>query len=71
MTEYSISVDLGGTNLRAAAVDREGKILKEHASGFGLHDIGAVRNFQAVKFQVHGLIMHGPGGILVVKPICR
>ncbi len=27
MTDYSIGVDLGGTNLRAAAVDREGKIL--------------------------------------------
>jgi glucokinase len=27
MTEYSIGVDLGGTNLRAAAVDRNGQIL--------------------------------------------
>jgi glucokinase len=27
MTEYSIGVDLGGTNLRAAAVSREGKML--------------------------------------------
>lgn len=27
MNEYSIGVDLGGTNLRAAAVDRDGKIL--------------------------------------------
>jgi len=29
MTEYSIGVDLGGTNLRAAAVDREGRILEK------------------------------------------
>src|SRR4051795_7017099 len=27
MPEYSIGVDLGGTNLRAAAVDRSGKML--------------------------------------------
>jgi glucokinase len=27
MTEYSIGLDLGGTNLRAAAIDREGKML--------------------------------------------
>jgi glucokinase len=32
MGEYSIGVDLGGTNLRAAAVDRKGKIL-ERVSG--------------------------------------
>lgn len=29
MMEYSIGVDLGGTNLRAAAVDRSGKILEK------------------------------------------
>jgi len=27
MTEYSIGLDLGGTNLRAAAIDRHGKML--------------------------------------------
>ncbi len=27
MTEYSIGLDLGGTNLRAAAIDREGRLL--------------------------------------------
>jgi len=27
MAEYSIGLDLGGTNLRAAAVDRTGKLL--------------------------------------------
>src|SRR6516164_705718 len=27
MPEYSIGVDLGGTNLRAAAIDRDGKML--------------------------------------------
>ncbi len=29
MPEYSIGVDLGGTNLRAAAIDRNGKILEK------------------------------------------
>ena len=28
MGPYSIGVDLGGTNLRAAAVDEKGKVLK-------------------------------------------
>ena len=27
MPDYSIGVDLGGTNLRAAAIDRDGKML--------------------------------------------
>ena len=27
MAEYSIGLDLGGTNLRAAAIDRSGKML--------------------------------------------
>lgn len=31
MTEYGIGVDLGGTNLRAAAVDRSGKMLNKIA----------------------------------------
>src|ERR1700730_18790529 len=31
MAEYSIGVDLGGTNLRAAAVTRDGKILQRIA----------------------------------------
>lgn len=29
MNDYSIGVDLGGTNLRAAAIDRQGKILEK------------------------------------------
>src|SRR5438046_1181399 len=32
MPEYSIGLDLGGTNLRAAAIDRSGKML-DHVSG--------------------------------------
>src|SRR5437763_4410593 len=33
MTEYTIGVDLGGTNLRAAAIDRDGKMLDKLAEG--------------------------------------
>ena len=33
MDEYSIGVDLGGTNLRAAAISRSGKILEKIAAG--------------------------------------
>src|SRR5260370_24119088 len=31
MAEYSIGIDLGGTNLRAAAIDRSGKMLAKIA----------------------------------------
>jgi|SRR5690348_14051826 glucokinase len=33
MAEYSIGLDLGGTNLRAAAINREGKILEKISTG--------------------------------------
>src|SRR5207302_123711 len=33
MTQYSIGVDLGGTNLRAAAIDRSGKMLHKISGG--------------------------------------
>ena len=33
MPEYSIGLDLGGTNLRAAAIDRDGHILDRRATG--------------------------------------
>src|SRR6267142_1825967 len=29
MADYSIGIDLGGTNLRAAAIDRSGKMLRK------------------------------------------
>jgi len=41
MSDYAIGVDLGGTNLRAAVVDREGKMLKKIA---GSTPVGAGRN---------------------------
>jgi glucokinase len=36
--EYSIGVDLGGTNLRAAAVDRDGRILGKHSGSTNLKE---------------------------------
>jgi glucokinase len=38
MTEYSIGVDLGGTNLRAAAIDRSGKMLDKISSATDFAD---------------------------------
>lgn len=37
MSEYSIGVDLGGTNLRAAAIDAQGKMLDKIAGSTDLH----------------------------------
>ncbi|HEV1284266.1 MAG TPA: ROK family protein, partial [Bryobacteraceae bacterium] len=36
MSEYSIGVDLGGTNLRAAAIDAQGKMLDKIAGSTAL-----------------------------------
>jgi len=33
MAEYSIGIDLGGTNLRAAAIDRSGKMINKISGG--------------------------------------
>ena len=38
MAEYSIGIDLGGTNLRAAAIDRSGKMLAKVAGGTHLSE---------------------------------
>jgi glucokinase len=38
MADYSIGVDLGGTNLRAAAVSRDGKILEKKSGATDLHE---------------------------------
>lgn len=69
MTAYSIGVDLGGTNSRAAAMDREGRILERIAMATDLHsgrdrvidDI--VGNIVQLRQQVgeHGLVGVGIG----------
>ena len=50
MTEYSIGVDLGGTNLRAAAVGRDGRILEK---------ISVDTNFEGGRDAVIGDIVNG------------
>src|SRR5512138_52613 len=45
MTEYAIGVDLGGTNLRAAAIDRSGRMLDK---------ISGVTNFSEGREAVLG-----------------
>src|SRR5260370_39425646 len=40
MAEYSIGIDLGGTNLRAASIDRSGKMIRKIA---GSTDLSAGR----------------------------
>ncbi|MBI2688008.1 MAG: ROK family protein [Acidobacteria bacterium] len=49
MNEYSIGVDLGGTNLRAAAVDRKGHVLEK---------ISVDTNFEGGRDAVIGDIVH-------------
>ena len=43
MSEYSIGVDLGGTNLRAAAIDAQGKMLDKIAGIDGAAKPAATR----------------------------
>src|ERR1022692_3592490 len=63
MAEYSIGIDLGGTNLRAAAIDRSGNMLDK---------IGGATNFEKGREAVLGDIVsaistlrgkHGPGDL--------
>ena len=38
MAEYSIGVDLGGTNLRAAAISADGNVIEKISGTTDLHD---------------------------------
>ena len=79
MTEYSIGVDLGGTNLRAAAVDREGKILEKHAQSTDMtrgrdeviddivSGINTVRQKIGTVSRLAGVGIGVPGFILIEK----
>src|ERR1017187_8512841 len=66
MAEYSIGIDLGGTNLRAAAIDRSGNMLDK---------IGGATDFEKGREAVLGDIVsaistlrgkHGPGDLAVI-----
>ncbi len=79
MLEYSIGVDLGGTNLRAAAVDRDGKILEKHAQSTDMtrgrdeviadivSGINTVRQKIGPSSKLAGVGIGVPGFILIEK----
>ena len=79
MDEYSIGVDLGGTNLRAAAVDRSGKILEKHARSTDMtrgrdeviddivSGINTVRQKIGSNSRLAGVGIGVPGFILIEK----
>jgi glucokinase len=80
MAEYSIGIDLGGTNLRAAAIDRSGKMLAKVAGGTHLSEgreavvadmVAGVRQLRD-QFGAAGLTGVGvgvPGFIILEKGI--
>src|ERR1039458_6356740 len=77
MAEYSIGIDLGGTNLRAAAIDRSGKMLDKIAGVTDfvdgrdavLHDIVAAISKLRDQHGVAGLAGIGVGvpGFIRIK----
>jgi glucokinase len=80
MADYAIGVDLGGTNLRAAAVSREGKMLKKISSatpvsaGRDVVIADLVRSIQKIREDLGGHALAGvgvgiPGYILMDKGI--
>ncbi len=80
MTQYSIGVDLGGTNLRAAAVDQDGNLLaqvsastspekgREHVIGEIVDSIQQLRSKQ-IDGRFAGVGIGVPGFILMEKGI--
>jgi len=80
MSDYAIGVDLGGTNLRAAAVSREGKLLKKIAgatpvsAGRDAVTDDIVSSIQALRKELGSQSLAGvgvgiPGYILMEKGI--
>jgi len=78
MSEYSIGVDLGGTNLRAAAIDSQGKMLDKIAGSTELQAgrdaviDDMVRSIQALRgrlgeHNLRGVGIGLPGFILMDK----
>lgn len=81
MAEYSIGVDLGGTNLRAAAVTSSGEILEKISGGTNLSEgrdavitdmIAAIRKLQANHSgKLSGVGIGVPGFIVIKEGIIR
>ena len=55
MNAYSIGVDLGGTNLRAAAIDSEGNLLERVAVPGGAGMAAATRLSTTSSAAIHGV----------------
>src|SRR5258705_11219364 len=80
MADYSIGIDLGGTNLRAAAIDRSGKMMRKISGGTHLSAgrdavvddmVAAIRNLRQ-EFgagSLTGVVVAAPGFILLEKGI--
>jgi glucokinase len=80
MTEYSIGVDLGGTNLRAAAIDKSGKMLEKISGSTDLAEgrdavisdmVDAINKLKAKcgSARLAGVGIGVPGFILMEKGI--
>src|SRR5438477_11519395 len=80
MAEYSIGIDLGGTNLRAAAIDRSGKMLRKIAGSTDLAEgreavvadmVAAIRNLREEigAGSLAGVGVGVPGFIIIEKGI--
>src|SRR2546422_1397809 len=80
MAEYSIGIDLGGTNLRAAAIDRSGKMLRKIAGSTDLTAgreavvadmVASIRNLreQCGAATLAGVGVGTPGFIIMEKGV--
>ena len=77
MAEYSIGLDLGGTNLRAAAIDRSGRLLEKISGSTNpaegkaalLNDMAAIIDRLKVNYGEEGLAGIGVGvpGFILLK----
>ncbi|MCC6860033.1 MAG: ROK family protein, partial [Bryobacterales bacterium] len=82
MAQYSIGVDLGGTNLRAAAISSSGQLIEKISGGTNLSEgreaviqdmVNAIRKLQAScgRDSLAGVGMGVPGFILLKEGIIR
>src|SRR5579862_9771926 len=80
MAEYSIGIDLGGTNLRAAAIDRSGKMLQKISGSTQLSEgreavvtdmVAGIRNLrqQCGEEGLTGVGVGVPGFIILEKGV--
>jgi glucokinase len=80
MSEYAIGVDLGGTNLRAAAIDRSGKVMEKISGSADYSEgrdaviddiVGAIKKLKAAcgSARLAGVGVGVPGFILIEKGV--